>query len=72
MKRTNYGAHKFECRVVIQNVRILLGYYELRAQAVFAEQIATTIRQALDRAATIKRKATNEPSVLVLAETEVQ
>jgi hypothetical protein len=70
MKRTDYGSHKYECRVVIQNTRILLGYYELRAQAVFAEQVAVTIRQALDRADTIKRKATTSsgrselPSVL--------
>jgi hypothetical protein len=57
LRRTEYGnPPRYECRVSIQGERILLGYFSLRSHALKAEQIATTIRQALSRAEVIRRK----------------
>jgi hypothetical protein len=47
MKRTTYGEMKYESRVNILGVRILLGYYERRSDAMLAEDVAGKIRKAL-------------------------
>jgi hypothetical protein len=51
MKRTTYGEMKYESRVNILGVRVLLGYYATRHDAMLAEDVAGKIRKAL----TIKR-----------------
>ena len=61
MNRTDYGSMRYEARVVVQGQRILLGYFERRYDAILAEQVARTIRKALDRAAVIKRKVAKSP-----------
>ena len=47
MKRTTYGEMKYESRVNILGVRVLLGYYERRSEAHLAEDVAGKIRKAL-------------------------
>jgi hypothetical protein len=62
MRRVNYGEHRYECRVSILGQDILLGYFELRGDAIKAERVAATIRQALNCAEVIKRNRSKEIS----------
>jgi hypothetical protein len=61
MRRAKYGA-KWESSVQICGVRVYLGSFEYRSDAVKAEQIAIKIRDAISRAAVIKRKQVRDLS----------
>ena len=69
-RRTNYGEKRYEVRVSILGQRVLLGYFQYRSQAAQAEEIALTIRKALERANVIKRKESKEISFSNLNQTE--
>jgi hypothetical protein len=51
------GIHKvrYEAHMQILGTPVYLGSYEYRREAIAAEEVALTIRKALERATTIKR-----------------
>jgi hypothetical protein len=69
---TRCGTYKirFEARVQILGEPIFLGSYEYRREAIAAEEVALTIRKALERAATIKRHKDQSLSFQTLDQSE--
>jgi hypothetical protein len=68
MKRLGTFKIRFEARMQILGEPIFLGSYEYRREAIAAEQVALTIRKALERAMVIRRA--KEMSVNAINQTQ--
>jgi hypothetical protein len=55
MKRCGTYKIRYESTVQILGQRIFLGSYQYRREAIAAEEVALTIRRALDRSQIVKR-----------------